>query len=102
MTDYKGANKITTQPLVSVLLPVYNGELYIREAIESILAQTYSNFELIIINDGSSDDSERIINSFLDPRIRYYRQENQGLPATLNRGIELSKGEIIARQDQDD
>jgi glycosyltransferase involved in cell wall biosynthesis len=102
MTDYKNANKITLQPLVSVLLPVYNGELYLREAIESILEQTYTNFELIIINDGSSDDSEGIILSFHDPRIRYYTQENQGLPATLNRGIGLSAGDIIARQDQDD
>ena len=95
-------DKNISRPLVSVILPVYNGAVYLREAIESILDQSYANFELIIINDGSRDDSERIIKSIPDARIRYYCQENQGLPATLNRGIELSRGEFIARQDQDD
>lgn len=102
MTDYKSVGKKTFRPLVSVILPVYNGALYLREAVESILLQTYVNFELIIINDGSSDDSEEVIQSFHDHRIRYYQQENQGLSATLNRGIFLSGGDIIARQDQDD
>lgn len=92
-----------TSPLVSVLLPVYNGEPYLRGAIESILNQTYPNFELIILNDGSQDDSERIIASFADhPHIRVFFHPNRGLPATLNRGIELARGELIARMDQDD
>jgi glycosyltransferase involved in cell wall biosynthesis len=93
---------LVNMPLVSVILPVYNGAAYLREAIECILDQTYSNFELIIINDGSKDNSAVIIEQFYDPRIRFYRQTNQGLAATLNRAIGLAKGEYIARQDQDD
>lgn len=93
---------LESAPLISVLLPVYNGSQYLKKSIESILGQTYANFELIIINDGSSDDSEQIIQSYHDPRIRCFLQENQGLAATLNRGIGLAAGEIIARQDQDD
>lgn len=87
---------------MSVLLPVYNGSTYLRDAIESILRQTYRNFELIIIDDGSTDGSSFVVEQFDDPRIRFYRQTNQGLAATLNRAIELSKGEYLARQDQDD
>lgn len=88
--------------LVSVVLPVYNGARYLREAIESILQQTYSNFELIIINDGSKDDSQKIIDSYSDNRIRAFEQSNIGLAASLNKGIGLAKGRWIARQDQDD
>src|SRR5687767_7542953 len=91
-----------SQPLISVLLPVYNAEKYLRESIDSILKQTYSNFEFLILNDGSTDGSEEIIKSYSDPRIRYSKHENCGLAATLNKGIEQAKGEIIARQDQDD
>ena len=98
----KENNPINSLPLVSVIFPVYNGAAYLREAIESILAQTYSNFELIIINDGSKDDSAMIIEQFRDPRIRFYSQVNQGLAATLNRAIGLTQGEYVARQDQDD
>lgn len=92
----------TIRPKISVLLPVYNGESYLREAIESILHQSYTNFELIIFNDGSTDNSEKIIKAFDDSRIVYYKQENQGLAATLNNAIKVSKGEYLARQDQDD
>jgi len=83
-------------------LPVYNSEAYIRESIDSILNQSYSNFEFLILNDGSKDRSEEIILSYTDPRIKYHKHPNCGLAGTLNRGIELSKGELIARQDQDD
>ena len=93
---------VSNQPLVSVLLPVYNGAGFLQGGIESILSQSYRNIELIIINDGSSDDSAKIISKFKDPRIRVYHQENQGLSATLNRSINLAKGEYLARQDQDD
>lgn len=93
---------VSNQPLVSVLLPVYNGAGFLEGGIESILSQSYRNIELIIINDGSSDDSAKIISKFQDPRIRAYHQENQGLAATLNRAINLAKGEYLARQDQDD
>src|SRR5437660_806769 len=93
---------VSKHPLVSVLLPVYNGARFLEGGIESILSQSYRNIELIIINDGSSDDSAQIISKFHDPRIRAYSQENQGLAATLNRAIHLAKGEYLARQDQDD
>lgn len=89
-------------PKVSVILPVYNGERYLAEAIDSILGQTYRNFELIIINDGSRDGSAQRLVEFDDPRIVYLEQENMGLAATLNRGLSLARGEFIARQDQDD
>jgi glycosyltransferase involved in cell wall biosynthesis len=88
--------------LVSILLPVYNGAAYLRESLDSMLRQSYQDFELIIIDDGSRDKSARIIQSVHDHRIRFYRQENRGLAATLNRAIALSKGEYLARQDQDD
>lgn len=92
-----------TQPLVSVLMPVYNGEKYLKEAIDSVLAQTYKKFELIIINDGSVDNTEDIILSFSDTRIRYIKNEtNLKLIETLNKGIQLSNGKYIARIDADD
>ena len=89
-------------PLVSVLLPVYNGEEYLAEAIQSILDQTYKRFELIIINDGSSDRSAEIIRSYHDDRITALEQENCGLASTLNRAISMVQGKYLARQDQDD
>lgn len=91
------------KPLLSVLMPVYNCEMYLKEAIESILNQTYSNFEFIIINDGSTDGSKILIESSKDDRIRYIEnKKNLGLIATLNKGIELSKGDYIIRMDADD
>lgn len=93
---------MTAFPKVSIILPVYNGEKYLGESMESILAQTYNNFELLIINDGSKDGSLSIIKKYKDKRIKVYTQKNQGLAATLNRGIKLAKGEYLARQDQDD
>lgn len=91
------------EPLVTVLMPVYNGEEYLHEAIESILNQTYCNFELLIINDGSTDHSVKIIESFHDPRIRLEHNEtNLKIAATLNKGIGLAKGKYIARMDCDD
>lgn len=87
---------------VSVVLPVYNGEKDVHESIQSILNQTYQNFEFIIINDGSIDNSGKIIGGFKDSRIVYLEQDNQGLAAALNNAIKVSTGEYIARQDQDD
>jgi len=89
-------------PLVSVLLPVYNCERYLADAIDSILSQTFSDFEFIIVDDGSTDRSSEVMADFRDERIRIIRQENRGLAATLNRGIGLAIGKYIARQDQDD
>lgn len=90
--------------LISVVLPVYNGEKYIAEAIDSILKQTYTNFELIIIDDGSTDNSLELIEKYKkqDSRIIIISRENRGLIATLNQGIEKAKGKYIARMDQDD
>ncbi len=89
-------------PLVSVVLPVYNGARTIRRAVESILAQTYDNFELIIINDGSVDNTLDILTSFSDSRIVLLDQENKGKVHSLNRGIVTSRGEFIAMIDADD
>lgn len=88
--------------LVSVLLPVYNASIFLKEAIDSILSQTYSNFELIIINDGSTDNSENLILKYDDPRIKYHFQENSGVAKTLNKGISLACGDYIWRHDADD
>lgn len=96
------SKKEIRSPLISVLLPVYNGAEYIEDAIQSILWQTYNDFELIIINDGSYDASGSVIQNYKDPRIRYYEQSNQGLAATLNRAVSLARGEYLARQDHDD
>jgi glycosyltransferase involved in cell wall biosynthesis len=91
------------EPLVSVFMPVYNAGDYLIEAIESILNQTYTNFEFVILNDGSTDHSESIIKSFSDSRIRFENNEkNIGLIASLNKGLTLCKGKYIARMDQDD
>lgn len=88
---------------VSVLLPVYNAQTYLKEAIESILNQSFQDFELIIINDGSTDKSDEIICSFNDNRIVYVKNEtNLKLIETLNKGIKLCKGKYIARMDADD
>lgn len=100
----KNIAKLFFVPEVSIILPVYNAERYISEAIESILQQTFTDFELIIINDGSTDGSAEIIkkNSLLDQRIIFYSRENQGLVATLNEAISIAKGKYIARMDSDD
>lgn len=90
-------------PRISVIMPAYNAEKYIKEAVDSILSQTFRDFELIILNDASSDATEDIILSFDDPRIVYVKnEENLGVAGTLNRGLELAKGEYIARMDADD
>ena len=90
-------------PIISVLMPVYNAAAYLQEAIDSILSQTYTDFEFIIINDGSFDVSDEIIKKYNDARIRYYQNDgNRGIVYTLNRGIELAKGKYIARMDADD
>ena len=90
-------------PWVSVIMPVYNTSKYLGDAIQSILQQSFRNFEFIIINDGSTDDSENVVLSFNDPRIRYFKnEENKGLVHTLNKGLDLAEAEWIARMDGDD
>lgn len=83
-------------------MPVYNSATYLEEAIKSVLVQTYSDFELIIINDGSTDNSVEVVRSFTDDRIRLHNQTNQGLSRSLNTGLELARGRYIARMDGDD
>lgn len=91
-------------PLVSVLMPVFNGKEFLREAIDSILAQTETKFEFLIIDDGSTDGSAEIIDNAAlnDRRIRVVRRENRGLIASLNEGLQLARGRYIARMDADD
>ena len=91
-----------TKP-ITVLMPVYNAEKYLREAIESILNQTFQNFEFLIINDGSTDKSLEIIKEYKDNRIKIINNEkNLGIVKTLNKSIELASGKYIARIDADD
>lgn len=92
-----------TEPLLTVLMPVYNGASFLQAAIDSILNQSFSKFELLIINDASKDDSSNIIKLNADPRIRYIENhKNLGLIGTLNKGLELASCDLIARMDQDD
>ena len=93
---------IGIKPEVSVIMSVYNGADYIDAAIKSILSQTFKNFEFIIVNDGSTDDSLARIKSYNDKRITLIDQDNMGLVLSLNRAIDISKAKIIARQDADD
>lgn len=94
---------ISACPKVTVMMPVYNGARYLHEAIISILEQSFTDFELLIIDDGSTDNSVEIVNSFSDPRIRQvYNDQNIGVSRTLNKGIDLARGEFIARMDADD
>lgn len=99
-----GENNIVSQALVSVIIPVYNTEEYLEEAVQSIINQTLEEIEIIIINDGSTDNSLQIIEILAkkDKRISFYSQENKGLSATRNRGIELAKGAYIYFMDSDD
>jgi glycosyltransferase involved in cell wall biosynthesis len=88
---------------ISVVLAVYNGQMYLKEAIDSILSQTFADFEFIIIDDGSTDSTSEIILNYSDPRIVYLKNEtNKGLIYSLNRGLSVSKGKYIARMDSDD
>ena len=90
-------------PRISVIMAVYNGGSFLKPAIESILRQSESRFEFLIIDDGSQDGSAAIIESFKDPRIRLIRNAaNRGLAASLNAGLEVARGTYIARLDADD
>lgn len=89
---------------ISVLLPLYNGEAYIREAVESVLAQTLGDFELLILDDGSRDRSSAIVREIArrDPRVRVIARENRGLTETLNELLTAARGDLVARMDADD
>lgn len=89
-------------PKVSVLIPVFNNEKYLKRAVDSILCQTYSDFELIIIDDGSSDSSFQILSMYSDARLKIYSRANRGMVATRNELIALSSGDLVAIMDADD
>ncbi len=93
---------MTSGPLVSIIVTVFNSENYIANAIESIINQTYKNIELVIVDDGSTDNSSFIINSFKDKRIKYYYQENLGQCTASNKGFHKSTGVLIKFFDADD
>jgi glycosyltransferase involved in cell wall biosynthesis len=92
---------IALTPLVSVIIPAYNGDRFIAETVETVLRQTYRHFEIIIIDDGSIDRTQEVLEPYGD-RIRYIYQHNQGVAAARNRGLELAQGELVVFLDQDD
>lgn len=89
-------------PKCSIITPVYNGERFIARSIESVLAQTYPRWELVVINDGSTDSTARIVAGFTDPRITTIHQDNRGLAAARNAGIQAARGDYLAFLDADD
>lgn len=89
-------------PKISVVIPLYNKGFIISETLNSVLAQTFTDFEIVIVNDGSTDNSFEIVSQYSDDRIRLYNQENKGVSKTRNAGIEYSKSELIAFLDADD
>ncbi|MFK5892033.1 MAG: glycosyltransferase family 2 protein [Pseudomonadota bacterium] len=93
---------VENHPLVSVIMPAYNAELYINDAIQSVINQTYDNWELIIINDGSTDNTLEAIQLFFDERIVLLEQENKGVSAARNVGLDVAKGKFITFLDADD
>ncbi len=94
---------MTHEPLISVVMATYNGESFIAEAIQSVLDQSFRDFEFIIVNDGSTDGTEQIIKEFRDDRIVYFKKElNSGIADSLNLGIAKASGTYIARMDDDD
>jgi len=93
---------MTAHPLVSVVLSVRNGAADLPKAVDTILAQTFGDFELIAINNGSTDGTAAVLDGLRDPRVRVVHQDDMGLAAALNRGIALARGRYVARQDHDD
>ena len=90
-------------PEISIIMPSYNGREFIAEAIQSVIEQTYTDWELLIFDDGSTDDTESVVRPFLeDKRIRYEKQENLGQPKTRNKGVRMARGRLIALLDSDD
>jgi len=93
---------MSAQPLVSVIMPVYNAGAYLRPAVEGVLRQTYTNWELILIDDGSTDGCVAALDDITDSRIRRIRQDNAGKPVVMNRALALARGEFYALNDADD
>ena len=88
--------------MVSVIIPTYNRSQMLREALESVVEQTYADLEVIVVDDGSTDDSEAIVKAFNDQRVRYFKQANSGVSSARNRGLDNAKGEYICFLDSDD
>ncbi len=89
-------------PSISVIMPVWNGEKYLREAVDSILNQSFKDLELLAIDDGSTDGTAEILRSYADPRLRVHRLEHGGIVMALNHGLACARSEWVARQDADD
>jgi glycosyltransferase involved in cell wall biosynthesis len=96
--------ELSSEPAVSVVMPMYNAAPYVGEAVRSVLGQTFSDFELIVIDDGSKDDSATEVERAAkgDARLRLIRQSNSGVSVASNKGTELARGEFLARADSDD
>jgi hypothetical protein len=99
----EAVERLDMPPRVSVLMPMHNASQFVGRALQSVLAQTFSDFELLVINDGSTDGSDKVVEEYSDPRVKlHHNSGNIGVPATLNRGLELATGEYVARLDADD
>lgn len=90
------------RPTVSVVMPTYQDGPHLREALAGVLGQTFADLEAVVVVDGSTDETDDVLASVADPRLRVVRQENQGIVAALNRGLDLARGEFVARMDGDD
>jgi len=93
---------MSENPLVSIIIPAFNQGHYLGAAIRSALGQTYPHFEIIVVDDGSTDDTPMVVQSFADPRVKYHRQENRGLSGARNTGIRCSHGQLLTFLDSDD
>ena len=89
-------------PKVAVVTSVYNGEDFLEQCVHSILDQTFRDFEFIILNNGSTDETAQILNQFRDPRLRIIHQENLGVTRSLDKGVRMARADLIARLDADD
>ena len=96
------STKHKNMPYISVLMSVYNGERWLRDSIDSVLSQSEGDFEFIIINDGSTDNTSAVLESYNDERLVIVNQKNMGLTKSLNKGLGVAKGEFVARIDADD
>ena len=88
--------------LVSIIIPAFNAEMYIEDCLNSVINQTYQNIEIIVVNDGSTDLTLELVNSFNDPRIILINQENKGCSASKNQGLRIANGDFIQYLDADD
>jgi len=89
-------------PRVTVIIPTYNRASLLPEAVDSVLAQTFADFELLVVDDGSTDDTRTVVQGHADPRVRYIQRQRGGISATVNAGVREAAGELIARLDSDD